>query len=176
MHCPKCKKSSALQGLELEKGLVAAACDSCEGVLLPLLNYRYWADREPTVEPRDISSSVVDDNDHALICPKCDHLMIKYQIGLQHVNKVDLCASCDEIWLDKGEWSLLKQLDIHLQLSRIVTDVWQKDLRQQRYLTLQKARYVEILGEDDYEKIDQFKEWMRSHSKKKIIKQFLLAK
>ena len=174
MHCPHCK-THALSPTALEQGLVAAHCGQCDGSLLPLLNYRYWVGASHTSEPVPNPVGDVEDNHHALQCPKCQRLMIKYRIGLDSGNKIDLCANCDEVWLDSGEWTLLKQLGFHEQLPNIFTDVWQRNIRRQRQAALQQERYEKLIGTADFDRIKDFKLWLEQHPHKEQIKQYLIV-
>ena len=110
MNCSQCKGYS-LEPIELEPGLVAASCHKCEGVLLPLLNYQFWSSAQVKELPTELDLDHIEDNKHAVICPKCARFMLKYRIDIDQANRLDVCANCGEIWLDKGEWELfnLKQ-------------------------------------------------------------------
>ena len=179
MNCPNCR-NSLLLAQELEPGLIAATCELCEGALLPLLNYRYWVEGrfwadgvlEHAPKPDEV---VAEDTDHVVLCAKCQRMMIKYRIGLEPSNKIDLCANCDEVWLDRNEWELLKSVGIHHQLPSILTDSWQRNLRRERQNELLQARYRKLLGDSDLERLNDFKAWLDQHPEKNQIKQFLLA-
>ncbi|MGH1472564.1 MAG: zf-TFIIB domain-containing protein [Cellvibrionaceae bacterium] len=175
MDCPKCKKTT-LEATEIENGLVAAQCTGCNGMLIPLFSFRYWAKNLSSESSPEINPTPTEDSDNAIICSKCSHLMLKYLIGIEQKNKLDLCSSCDDVWLDAGEWQLLKQLGIHTQLASITTDVWQSDLRKQRQWNLEKSRYEKILGKKDFSKLIEFQEWLSNHPEKHHIKQFILLK
>jgi len=186
MKCPQCKGYS-LEPKELEPGLVAGACAKCDGTLISLMNYRYWADqlipsdsgREPQVSDQVLLGEneikEVEDTSQAQVCPKCSKLMTKFQIGLMTSNRIDMCNNCDEAWLDKGEWKLLKQLDLAEKLPKIFTEAWQRNIRLQRQAILQKERYSALLGEEDFEKLDEFKQWLVKHPEREQMKQYLIA-
>lgn len=172
MHCLQCK-GSQLQPVVLETGLVAAGCTDCGGSLLPLLNYRYWiqATEQDSIELDDEFSA--EDSPGAKLCPKCDRLMSKYRIGHDQDNRVELCASCDEVWLDAGEWSLLKACGIHQQLPKIFTDAWQRQIRlAERELSL-KANFCNRLGDEAFNKANEFRDWLNQQPNKSDILQFL---
>ncbi|TQV75990.1 hypothetical protein FKG94_15380 [Exilibacterium tricleocarpae] len=172
MNCPQCK-GYRLAPRELEPGLIAAGCSKCEGVLISLLNYRYWADYKRFSGPDGDEEIIAEDNEKAQLCPKCHRIMAKYRIGIEASNKIDLCANCDEAWLDSGEWSLLKRLDLQDKLPKIFTDAWQANIRKLRQTQQQKARYQNILG-DDFERVEEFKSWLEAHVEADKIKQYLL--
>lgn len=175
MNCIGCK-NTALEPRELEQGLLVAGCPTCEGTLVSLMNYRYWLDKNggvvagemqsPTEVPVVIAS--------ARSCPKCSRLMTKYQVGATTAHQLDLCGSCDEAWLDKGEWQLLKALDLHGKLPKIFTDAWQRNIRKARQEASLQERYEKVLGVDDFAKAKEFKTWVYTHPHKEAIKQFLV--
>ena len=172
MDCPQCK-GYRLEPRELEPGLIAVGCSRCEGVLVSLLNYRYWADCKRFSQSIQTENVIAEDNDKAQLCPKCHRIMAKYLIGLESSNRIDLCANCDEAWLDSGEWSLLKSLDLQDKLPKIFTDAWQANIRKLRQTQQHRERYRKLLG-DDFKRVEEFKTWLETHVEVEKIKQFLL--
>ncbi|BFM18099.1 hypothetical protein R50073_42820 [Maricurvus nonylphenolicus] len=171
MDCPQCK-GYRLEPKELEAGLLGAGCNKCEGVMLPLMNYRYWQDQNPVVD-NIFEDIVIEDSEQAKTCPKCSRFMSRFQVGVDTANRIDMCTGCDEAWLDKGEWQLLKQLDLHDRLPKIFTDAWQRNIRLKKQENTQKERFQELLGESDFSKVDDFKQWLDQHPEKHQIRLFL---
>ncbi|KZX84254.1 hypothetical protein A3715_30420, partial [Oleiphilus sp. HI0009] len=151
MKCPQCK-GYELEPRELEPGLIVGACTKCDGALISLMNYRFWADQQS--QTCEVVSTVevaeAEDNNVAQVCPKCSKFMTKFQIGTESVNRLDMCNGCDEAWLDKGEWQLLKTLDMADKLPKIFTDAWQRNIRIERQEKLHKKRYANLLGANDF--------------------------
>lgn len=176
MHCTNCKNIH-LEPKELEPGLVAAVCPNCEGALVSLMNYRFWWDRYGSIanSKETVAIDTPGEIPSVHACPKCTRMMIKYQMGTQSSHKIDLCASCDEAWLDKGEWQLLKQLDLHGKLPRIFTDAWQRNIRKLRQEEFQQERYEKLIGVDDFARVKEFKQWLYQHPHKDSIKQFIVV-
>ncbi|OMH33743.1 hypothetical protein [Motiliproteus sp. MSK22-1] len=181
MHCPQCK-GYRLEPKLLEPDLLAASCKKCGGALLSLLNYRHWSEHHSAVHEVEKVEGLrvesggdeVDDNHTAQLCPKCGRMMTKFRIGLENNNRIDLCSGCDEAWLDNGEWRLLKQLELHEKLPKIFTDEWQRNIRQQRQQQLVKSKYIALFGDEDFSKVDEFKNWLDQHPDKAEIKQYLI--
>ncbi|MFL0801110.1 MAG: zf-TFIIB domain-containing protein [Agarilytica sp.] len=174
MKCPSCKTPD-LVPTEIEKGLVSAGCNSCDGVLLPLINYRYWLE---TIGAEAVNDNVdqhveADDSKSAKICPKCSKLMSKYRVGLEQENRVELCSHCDEVWLDSGEWQLLKSLELHDKLPNVFTESWQRQLRVDREKSKLNAHFESVMGEQDFEKVRVFKEWLDTSVHAADIKHYL---
>lgn len=93
-----------------------------------LLYYRDWVERSSGSEYDAINEQAavekIEDTHAALACPKCKKIMTKYKVFEGASNRLDLCTGCDEVWLDGGEWALLKYLEISQQMPAIFTDQW----------------------------------------------------
>src|SRR5688500_5931024 len=122
MKCPHCKTED-LKPTLIEEYLASMGCDRCHGSLVALLHYRHWAETQkptradPGADAADPPARVAEmpdatDTTSAIACPKCSRLMLKYKISGAVANRVDVCSSCDEAWLDGGEWQLLEALEL----------------------------------------------------------------
>jgi len=170
MKCCNCKHVD-LEPKELEHGLLAAVCPSCHSSLLPLMNYRYWSERSHEVS--NISTELAEETSGAKQCPKCQRLMSKFKLGVATKNRLELCGHCDEVWLDTGEWDLVKKLDLHEKLSSVFTDAWQRNILKQREASSLRDHYSQVLGEKDFEKVNEFKLWLDKHPKRAEIKHYI---
>lgn len=175
MHCSMCKNAQ-LEPTEIEPGLIAAVCQECGGALVSLMNYRFWLDRYASISSQGetLAAEIPDEQPGVRNCPKCSRLMTKYQMGVASNHKIDLCAACDEAWLDKGEWQLLKQLDLQGKLPKIFTEAWQRNIRKVRQEAFQQDRYEKLIGTDDFARVNEFKQWLYRHPHKDSIKQFIV--
>ena len=167
MKCTSCRES--LQPMELEPGLVAAECSCCAGLLLDLIPYRFWLERN-SVEILESTDREVTANDGegARFCPRCSRLMTKYQIGANSHNRLDFCMGCDSVWFDQGEWDLLKQLGMVCDLAMVFTDAWQRRIRDERQLQRVQLRYRQLL-DTDFEQVESFRLWLEQHPQKEPI-------
>jgi Zn-finger nucleic acid-binding protein len=138
------------------------------------MNYRFWVDHSVSSAEATENVDVPDELPGVRSCPKCSRLMTKYQMGAASQHKLDLCGACDEAWLDKGEWQLLKQLDLQGKLPKIFTDAWQRNIRKQRQEAVLQERYENLLGEADFSKVNEFRLWLYQQPQKDAIKQFLV--
>lgn len=176
MQCPKCH-SSKLHPTKLEKGLSAMGCGECEGALVALLYYRDWAERTPQSELESSEDETTlrafigtaEESQSAMSCPKCSRVMLKYKISGESDNKLDLCASCDEAWLDKGEWHLLKLLELGTRMPLVFTEQWQTKLRKQATQDARDNRLLRYVGEDDLAMVRTFKDWLSAHKHREQI-------
>lgn len=177
MDCPRCTKT-CLEPRELDDGLIVAGCPRCRGSLLSLLNYRYWRDRHDGDEgvAAEPVAKLAEDSQSALMCPKCQRMMMKYQVAADESRRLDMCISCEEAWFDEGEWHLLKQLDLQDQLPAIFTDRWQRNIRERRATLRKEERMRDVIGAEDFDKVLEFKKWLVEHSKEGDIRRFLSSK
>jgi Zn-finger nucleic acid-binding protein len=163
----------------MEQGLSAMGCNECQGVFVSLLYYRDWAERfgvilsEPSEQAEEIQSEEAENTHAAMGCPKCSRIMTKYRISSNHDNRLDLCANCDEAWLDKGEWPLLKSLNLGAKMPSVFTEQWQRQIRQQVTEEARRLRFVDILGEDTVEEADKVRQWLAKEPKRIQILQYI---
>ncbi|BCE03812.1 hypothetical protein [Marinicellulosiphila megalodicopiae] len=174
MNCYQCT-STVLKPIKLDSMLPARQCVKCNGVHLDLLNYRNWRENSSVSSITKSAAVAVDaqDNKKALVCQKCSKIMLKFKISVDHENFVDVCSHCDDAWLDSGEWELLNELDIQNKLTQIMTDPWQKNIKQQHFEALKEGQYMSQLGEDDFETVKSFAQWIKDHPKKEIIEKYI---
>lgn len=174
MECSLCK-GYELKPTKLDYELPARICIKCDGLLIDLLSYRTWLETAPDFsEPNKEASVSVKENDKALVCKKCNRVMLKYKISSDTSNHVDLCTSCDDAWLDSGEWEILKYLKLHKDLAKIFTEPWQYKIRNEIEKKNYEARFKELLGKDEYEKLKNTKDWISSHKNNKDLIRYLL--
>lgn len=181
MKCPKCK-STDLKPTKLDDSLPVMGCTECDGASVSLLYYRDWAERTIPTEPDEQNAAteaaaeeitVEPDTATALSCPKCAKLMTKYTISSAHRNRIDLCGSCDEAWLDGSEWTLLKSLELAHKLPKVFTDQWQRKVRDQKMEALKVERLKNVVGAEATEKAVTFKTWLKDQEHKSAIVQFV---
>lgn len=174
MQCPKCK-SAHLKPTKLEEGLSAMGCGKCGGASVSLLYYRDWVERSgPEVEREGrLAAQDVDDSQAALACPKCKKLMLKFRISGCTNNRLDLCTSCDEAWLDGGEWELLKSLELSNHMPQVFTEEWQRQVRKQNLERAREERLLKSVGESDFDKAKRVRSWLKDHPHKPEIMFFI---
>lgn len=175
MKCPSCKSANLLPTM-IEEYLPAMGCESCHGSLVSLLYYRHWAEtQKPVAVPAGMVSAAVDaaDTTSAITCPKCSRIMTKFRIAGDVVNRVDVCASCDEAWLDKGEWELLESLQLSLKVTSIFSDAWQRRIRRESSEETRRNILVRMIGEEATQRVEGFRSWLADNKHKPEILAFL---
>ncbi len=176
MDCPKCK-TVHLRATKLEQGLSAMGCSNCGGAVISLLYYRDWLERSAVIVDEDAFKPSemleVDESHSALTCPKCKKIMSKYKVSGDSNNRLDLCASCDEVWLDGGEWELLKSLELSRDMPKVFTEEWQRKLRKQALEEVREQRLLKVVEQNEIEEIKRVREWLNKHPAKQEIMFFL---
>lgn len=175
MHCPTCKTSS-LTPASLEDHLSAQQCKTCGGHWIAAQNYWQWIDRHgetlPEKAPEDLSLEIVDQSE-AIFCLDCHQLMLKYRVGHGTDFYLDRCSKCGGVWFDRNEWEALKQRNLHDEVHLIFSDIWQRKIRKSDLKQVADNAYRSLLGEADYQKAVQFKDWLIQQPKAEAILSFL---
>ena len=177
MNCYNCK-GFALKPVRLDHGLPARQCSKCTGTHIDLLTYRHWREENTDLitKDADVQISGTEDNNKALICQCCSKLMLKYKISSEYDNYIDLCSTCDDVWLDRGEWNLLKHLHLEGKLTEITTTPWQRNMRHEAAETALDERYIQLLGNEEYNKLKEITDWLSSNKYRRQILRYLHIK
>ena len=102
--------------------------------------------------------------------------MVRPQIsaaGTDH--RVDYSAPVGGIWLDKGEWDLLKSEQVAGTLNNVVTQHWQKQIQRESSASNLSAIYSQKFGEENYEKVKAIRAWLINQPNKADLRAYLLA-
>lgn len=175
MKCPHCQTSD-LKPTMIEEFLPAMGCGTCHGSLVSLLYYRHWVESQqaPPPEARKSASELkTSETTKAIMCPKCTRLMTKYKLTGGVTNRVDVCAMCDEAWLDGGEWELLEALQLSHQMPAIFTDAWQRRIRSQLTEETRRSILTRLIGDEGTSRVEAFRAWLTSNPNKAHILTYL---
>jgi Zn-finger nucleic acid-binding protein len=175
MKCPHCKTSD-LKPTMIDEFLPAMGCESCHGSLVSLLYYRHWAEtrKAPAASAADAAASPeTTDTTTAVTCPKCSRVMAKYKITGRISNRLDVCSSCDEAWLDGGEWELLEALQLSLKMPTIFSDSWQRRIRRELTEDTRRSILARTIGEEATKRVEDFKAWLAQGKHKSEIMTYL---
>jgi Zn-finger nucleic acid-binding protein len=168
---------TALQFAEIEPGLSTFTCPKSGGVWIPLQSYVSWKERHAKEEgplPIRYVPVLVEDSKRALICPESGRLLIRYRVGHGLPFHVDLSPVTGGVWLDKGEWEALKSRGLHVELNLIFTASYQRQIRTAEYEQALEVAFRERIGEEDFQKVAAFKDWLANHPKRRDICCYLL--
>ncbi|WP_111980234.1 zf-TFIIB domain-containing protein [Algibacillus agarilyticus] len=177
MDCTSCK-SGALIPSFIEGQFRAHTCSSCGGNWILIEDFVSWKERNPEYAFADnisIEESEITDTKKALLCPSSGAIMRKFRISSTHHHKLDYSNLVGGIWLDKGEWELLKSEGLAGCLNAVLKQNWQNNIRQNNA----KANFAEIysakFGDETYAKVKELREWLSSQDKKSDLRAYLLA-
>ena len=81
--------------------------------------------------------------------------------------------SCDEAWLDSGEWMLLKQLELSRELSAVFTDAWQRRVKHEVTEDARRQRYAKMLGAETLQEADRIREWLGKQPRRADVLAYL---
>ncbi len=175
--CPSCS------GTEMRHTLVAGSlpansCYRCKGVLVSLTSYRDWRERSGVSKRTSAeieADSVVKDTKDALLCGKCRNVMTKFKVSADVDNRIDFCSSCDEVWLDSGEWELIEKFVGSGELSNITTQPWQYRVMTDSVERMELDRLKSDFG-DDFDKVVELAEILDGHPARLEILAYLSSK
>ena len=175
MKCPHCKTPD-LKPTMIDEYLPAMGCGTCHGCLLSLLYYRHWAETRngPSTEPRKAGPALeTTDTTAAIACPKCSRIMAKYKLSGRISNRLDVCSTCDEAWLDGGEWELLEALQLNHKIPAIFTDAWQRRIRRELTEETRREILARTIGADGAVKVEDFRAWLAKNKERSYILTYL---
>lgn len=145
MLCPICK--GHLENKELEKSLNVLVCEE-HGIWLPAISYWKWIALQNITYPPKIEEGEFDevsgqDTQGDKSCSDCGRFLTRYSIGHGVQFHVDQCSACAGIWLDSGEWEILKQKNLHNAIHFMFSEGWQSRVSKQ----IQQKNYDDMMAE-----------------------------
>jgi Zn-finger nucleic acid-binding protein len=175
MRCTSCKQGD-LQASFIDQQFRAHTCNYCGGNWILVEDYVTWKERNPQFSFADVTiTDDVADSRLALLCPVTGVIMRKLRISKESSHRLDYSAAVGGVWLDQGEWELLKSAGLAGSLNAILTEQWQNRIREQKAEETFTQLYLSKFGEDDYHKIKALREWLNTHPKKSDLRSYLLA-
>ena len=90
-------------------------------------------------------------------------------------HRIDYSTAVGGIWLDTGEWELLKSEGVAGLLNNVVSQHWQKTIREQNAANNFAEIYESKFGHNDYQKVKELREWLNSKPNKSELRSYLLA-
>ena len=159
------------------EGLFAChSCSNCGGDLILLGDFMRWQKLNPEA---DLSVSaevdvVLEETSRAMICPLTGGLMTKYRISADTEHRLDLSPTINAVWLDKGEWNLLKEQGLASKLNDIFTNHWQREIIAVETSEALDELYAGKFGEH-YEKVKEFKKVITEMNNRSEVIAYLLS-
>ena len=174
MKCPQCK-SADLQPAKLEPNLGAHTCDTCGGTLLDLVAYRLWRETQATPPSATGIVKTPEETSQALLCSKCERIMLRFRYTEHTKHVLDLCSYCDDVWLQENEWEFMRVYAVQGDLPRVFTDPWQRKLRARRTKAVLDEEWDHRLGAELHGKAKEIDKWLREHPNRASFLDYLLA-
>lgn len=125
MNCTSCKNGALFPSF-IDGQFRAHTCSNCGGNWILIEDYVAWKERNQDYKfSEDISfeESELTDSKKAILCPSSGTIMRKFRVSSQNEHKVDYSANVGGLWLDKGEWELLKSEGLAGCLNGVVTQI-----------------------------------------------------
>lgn len=174
MKCTSCKKGilspSFIEGL-----FRAHTCTTCAGNWILIEDYVAWKERNPEFQFLTDTAYEIEESTTALLCPMTGTIMRKFRLSSTNPHYLDYSSSVGGVWLDKGEWELLKQEGFAGSLNTVLTAHWQKNIRLDSAKDNFTAIYTDKFGQESYHKVREMREWLNSHPCKADLRAYLLA-
>lgn len=175
MKCTACN-TGELNPAYLDALLPCHTCSNCGGSLLVMTDYLRWQNENeaiditvnPPVKP------AAEETSKALMCPKTGAIMTKYRIGVDTDHRLDFSAAINAVWIDNGEWALLKANGLAGRLNRIFTDHWQKEIRAQESAEIMAELYQRRFAEH-YPAIKEFRALLDSMKDRNEVLAYLMV-
>jgi Zn-finger nucleic acid-binding protein len=174
MKCTSCKQGN-LSPSFIEGQFRAHTCSNCSGNWILIEDYVSWKEQNPqyTFDQSLICES--DETKKALLCPVTGKIMRKLRLSSTSDHRVDYSASVGGVWLDKGEWELLKQKGLAGSLNAVITTHWQRNIRMNSAKDNFAEIYSDKFGEECYEKVKELREWLYKQPNKADLRAYILA-
>jgi hypothetical protein len=157
---------------ELAENLTAYACPDSGGTYLPAESYWRWLSKHPERLPKlPLSEDQLppsDDSQSLRLCPESGNAMLRYKVGHGFPFYIDRSPT-GGIWFDEGEWEALKKHNFHDELHLIFTLPWQKRVRDAEKEEKLNHLLRERIGEEAFEKVISFRNWLASQPEKSAI-------
>lgn len=156
------------------------SCSNCGGDLILLGDFLRWQELNPESDfsagtYADVEVGVViEETSRAMICPLSGTLMTKYRILAGTEHRLDLSPTINAVWLDKGEWNLLKEQGLANKLNSIFTDHWQRGIHATEASEVLDELYIAKFGAH-YETIKAFKSTINKMQNRSEVIAYLLA-
>jgi hypothetical protein len=102
-------------------------------------------------------------------------IMRKFKTSATNTHRLDYSSAVGGLWLDKVEWELLVSGGLAGSLNALITDAWQRRIRQSNAKDSFVDIYHDKFGDDVYIKIKEMREWLNAHPQKIDLRAYLVA-
>jgi len=171
-----CRPQAELQPARLADGLHALQCAACGGVLLSLPEYRVWQERLPTAPVLPAKALDADETDSgARSCPACTRLMQRHRVGATPDFRIDRCVPCQQVWFDRDEWAALVAAGLATRLPEVLSETWQRQLRNNELRQRREQTLRERHGDDCIDELLRMRRFLDLHPQRDELLALLRA-
>jgi len=173
VQCPKDKQvelvNSKLKGQFMSGQLNVHHCPSCEGMWLPVEEYKTWQADQPPVRLADLPKTLdidytPDSHDtQGALCPECHAYLARAKVSLKNPFYVERCVNCGGIWCDRGEWHVLEIMGVHTVIEYLFLNEWQTRMRERDYFDRERRATMDKLGEELGNRVFELAELLENH-------------
>ncbi|MBO9490680.1 zf-TFIIB domain-containing protein [Endozoicomonas sp. G2_1] len=174
MKCTSCNNGSLIPSF-IDDLFRAHTCQNCGGNWILIEDYVSWKDRNPEHQFSSDITEVIDEPTGAMLCPVSGSIMRKFRISAETSHSLDYSSAVGGVWLDKGEWELLKEEKLAGSLNNILTTNWQNTIRAESAKNNFSEIYQSKFGVEQYQEIRKIREWLNSQSNKADLRAYILA-
>ncbi|WP_104398870.1 TFIIB-type zinc ribbon-containing protein [Vibrio penaeicida] len=174
MKCTSCN-TGVLEPKFIDGMFPAHICNECEGNWILVEDYVAWKEDNPAYPISNSVTCEISDTETALLCPQTGTIMRKLRISSNISHRLDYSVAVGGIWLDKGEWSIIREGGLANSLNAVVTTQWQKNIRTNNSTENFVSLYNDKFGEETYEKLKDIRSWINAHPNKHDLQAYLSA-
>lgn len=175
LSCPK------HQEFNLEKSMLAGeipthCCPHCHGHWINSQDYEDWQTQkgrqllslDQVLDNIDLEMEISVDDKKAGFCPECQCYLTRAKVPITTPFFVESCASCNGIWLDHGEWEILRQLGLELEIKKLFLRGWQATLRDKQKAKNEQAVIIQKLGPELAEKLFEIANLLETYDDEEV--------
>lgn len=174
MRCA-CEAQGTLAPVQLVEGPVANGCPACGGAALEMDDYRRWREQASVDASAAAGVLVVEDHPAARPCPSCARLMQRVRVGGTPDFRIDRCAACALVWLDRGEWDALRAAGLAGRIDEILSERWQRDLQAHEARVRREAQLREKHGDACVDELARVHAWLQGQPHREELLALLRA-
>ncbi|WDE11810.1 zf-TFIIB domain-containing protein [Thalassomonas haliotis] len=174
MKCTNCNTGELVPSF-IDGLFRAHTCSGCKGNWILIQDYVGWKERNPEFAFDNEVNYQVDDSKGANLCPMTGAIMRKFRISASNTYRIDYSSGVGGVWLDSGEWELIKEEGLAGSLNAVLTSHWQRNIRQISTRDNFYEIYLEKFGQEAYDKIKDLRSWLNRQPNKAELRAYLLA-
>lgn len=122
MQCPKC--DSAMEAVDFGTDISVARCTGCGGLFCEkqtLLQLRNEWLADTVLDTGSVAGGAKTNDIRDIPCPRCSNIMDHVQDSEQSHITLDVCPTCEGVFLDAGELTDMKSVTLMDHVRRLLS-------------------------------------------------------